>query len=379
MERLAADLTSSGRVDTELHDGDVAGLESAWAELHAGQPGATPFTSPAWAAAWWPHYGDGAEPFLLTVREAGRIVGLAPLVRRRKGPLRVLEPVGMEPGDYWDVLAASGRGVEVAGAVASGLRERSGAWDAWILRCLPPESPVPDALDAQGLRSLVRPPIASPAVELPKTFDAYVAALPATRRQNLRKHLRRLDCGEVELREVTDPGELPAVVHRWQDFRRAQWAAAGRLIDPEHLSPRFAAFVLDCLRALVPTQNALVWEFTHAGRVVGTYVNFVDEQTFFWYLGGFDPAVTRLGIGKIAIGHGIRTSIEAGRVRFDFARGAEPYKYWYGAVDRPLPARVVVGPGPRGWLTLVGASAAIAWRGRRVARDASIPRDNGEA
>jgi hypothetical protein len=29
---------------------------------------------------------------------------LAPLVRRRKGPLRLLEPVGIEPGDYWDAL-----------------------------------------------------------------------------------------------------------------------------------------------------------------------------------------------------------------------------------------------------------------------------------
>ena len=51
---------------------------------------------------------------------------------------------------------------------------------------------------------------------------------------------------------------------RWQDFRRRQWDAAGRDINPEHLSPRFAAFVLDAVAqgvaagALAPQNSALI-------------------------------------------------------------------------------------------------------------------------
>jgi CelD/BcsL family acetyltransferase involved in cellulose biosynthesis len=55
--------------------------------------------------------------------------------------------------------------------------------------------------------------------------------------------------------------------------------------------------------------------------------------TYYWYLGGYDPQTAALGVGKIAIGEGIRTSIDAGRGRYDFMIGAEPYKYWYGARD----------------------------------------------
>jgi CelD/BcsL family acetyltransferase involved in cellulose biosynthesis len=175
--------------------------------------------------------------------------------------------------------------------------------------------------------------------------------------------VRRLDRGQVELEEVSDPARLPEVVERWQGFRRRQWEAVGRDINPEHLSGRFAAFMLDCLRELVPAGRALVWQFHYEGAVVGTYVNFADPQAYYWYLGGFDPAVTRLGLGKIAIGHGIRTSIQQRRARYDFARGAEPYKYWYGAVDRPLAARVVASGRPRSLVALAGARAAIAWRG----------------
>ena len=356
-----------GSVDAELHDGPVEALWDLWADLYRDRPEATPFMAPGWARPWFAHFGGGAEPFVVVVRDGGVPIGLAPLVRRRKGPLRVLEPVGMDPGDYWDVLARPGRAREVAGAAAALLAERAGDWDAWILRCPPPESPVVPALRASPLRSLVRPAIPAPAIELPGDVDAYLASLSSSHRQNLRKHLRRLDRGEVELDDVTDPARLPELVERWQAFRRRQWEAAGKEINPAHLHPRFAAFMLDCLRELLPAGLASAWEFRVDGRVVGTYLNLADATAYHWYLGGFDPAVTKLGLGKIAIGHGIRTSIEAGRARYDFGRGAEPYKYWYGAVDRPLAARVVASERPRSLLAVAGARAAIAWRARREA------------
>ena len=346
----------------ELHEGPPHGLLADWDRLHDAE--ATPFMSAGWAGAWFEHY-DG-EPLLVCVRDGAELVGIAPLVVRRRGPLRVMEPVGMDPGDYWDVLAAPGRRAEVADAAARALREHRGRWDAWILRCLPPGSPVVDALDRAGLRSLVRPPIPAPAIALPDSFDAYLAALPSSHRQNLRKHLRRLDNGEVELRDVRDPAELPAAFARWQDFRRRQWDSAGKEINPEHLSPRFHDFLLDCVGRLLPSGRAMVWEFAREGKVIGTYVNFADELSYYWYLGGFDPAHTKIGLGKIAIGHGIRTSIEQGRARYDFGRGAEPYKYWYGAVDRPLAARVVSSGGVRGLAALTGARAALAYRARRM-------------
>jgi CelD/BcsL family acetyltransferase involved in cellulose biosynthesis len=353
-------------IEAALHEGPPQALLGDWARLYAGQPEATPFMSSEWAAAWFEHYGEGTEPLIVCVRDGGEIVGLAPLVVRRKGLVRVMEPVGMDPGDYWDVLAAPGRREEVADAAARALREHRRRWDAWILRCPPPGSPVVDAIARAGLRSLVRPPIPAPAIALPESFDAYLGSLSSSHRQNLRKHLRRLDNGEVELRELHDTAQLPAALERWQDFRRRQWDSAGKDINPEHLSQRFHDFVLGCVTRLLPTGRAMVWEFAREGEVVGTYVNFADEQAYYWYLGGFDPAHTKVGLGKIAIGHGIRTSIEAGRERYDFGRGAEPYKYWYGAVDRPLAAQVVSSGGVRGLAALAGARAAIAYRERRM-------------
>jgi CelD/BcsL family acetyltransferase involved in cellulose biosynthesis len=101
--------------------------------------------------------------------------------------------------------------------------------------------------------------------------------------------------------------------------------------------------------------------------VIGAYLNFFDAEAYNWYLGGFDPAHAALGLGKIAIGHGIRTSIEAGRRRYDFGRGAEDYKYWYGAEDRLLAARVVGSRRLRSRGALRAAGAAVQLRQRRQA------------
>lgn len=340
-----------------VHRAGIDGLAGEWAELHAADPVATPFTSLGWARAWLAEWDPGAEPAIVCVRDGdGALIGLAPLVQTRRGPLRILEPLGIEPGDYWDVIARPERRADVLEALAAALAARFTPWDAAYLRYLPPGTGTEEALRAAGLVIGVRRDVPAPAIELPDSFDAYLKLLPSNRRQNLKRHLRRLDEGEVELTEVAGDAELDAALDRWQQLRRMQWDSAGKDINPEHLSPRFLAL----MRALAG--DALVWEFRHEGRVVGVYVNFADARTFHWYLGGFDPEVTSLGLGKIAIGHSIRTSIDAGRSRYDFGRGAEPYKYWYGAENRPLPAFVAGHRGPRSRLALAGVKALLARR-----------------
>jgi CelD/BcsL family acetyltransferase involved in cellulose biosynthesis len=341
----------------EVHEGDPEPLLALWGELHAGQAGATPFMHPGWAGPWWRHYGDGARPFVVATDG-----GLAAFALRRRAGQRVLEPWGIEPGDYWDVLAPPGGREAVALGAARVLMDRAADWEAALLRCLPPDSPVEAALRGAGAAIGLSRPIPAPAIELPESFDAYLGSLSKSRRQNLRRHLKRLDGGEVQLREISDPDELPAAFDLWQGFRERQWEAAGKDINPEHLSVRFKAFLLDVTRALLPSGQALVWEFRIDDRPVGMYVNFADAESFHWYLGGFDPAVAAVGIGKIAIGHGIRTSIELGRRRYDFGRGAEEYKYWYGAVDRQLGGLVAGNPRLRSRAVVLGARVMAARR-----------------
>ena len=362
----AGDTTSIAPLEIELHDEGIESLLPDWGRLFEADPEATPFTSPGWARAWWPHWAGSSRPWIVTVRDVGRLVGLAPLVLRSRGPFRVLAPLGRPPGNYWDVLADPDLRTDVASAVAEGIAGRSSEWDAVMLSALPQGAPIERALVAEGFGVRRRPPVPYPEIELPASFDDYLAGLPRKRRKDLRRHLRRLDNGELQCHEVREADELRRSIDRWQELRVKWWKQRSKEMNAEHGSERFRAFMHDLVQQLVPASLATVWEFRREGEVVGVEINLVDERRFYAWLDGYDPEVAHLGLGKIAVGEGIRTSIAAGRAHYDFMVGAEAYKYWFGAHDRHCSWLMFTSNGWRSRAASVaGAAAGLAARVRR--------------
>ena len=359
-------------MDVELvTSADVDSVWQDWEQLFEVDEAATPFNSPGWGRAWLEHWSPDAQPWLMRVRDGDRVAGIAPLALRRDLPAaRLVAMIGKDPGDYWDVIAAAEDRERVALSVGAELARLAPRWDAGILNCFPPESGTLDRFASAGLRVAAREPVVSPRLELPDTFDAYLSGLPSSHRQNLRKHLRRLDSGEVSLREISDPGEMSAVMQRWRSLRSLQWQVSGRQISASHEQDHFHRFMLDAVTRLVDARLAVVWEFTWEERIVGVYVNFADARSFYWYLGGFDPDCARLGLGKIAVGAAIRASIAEGRRVFDFTRGEDAYKYWYGATDRHLASVVIGHSGIRSRVAVTTAMLLSTYRARSLARRA---------
>ena len=318
----------------QVHRGPLDSLLPEWEALFRDDPNATPFAAPGWARAWWPHWSGDSQAWVVTVREQGRLVALAPLVAARRGPFRVLTELGRPPGNYWEPLALPGMRDAAGAAIAAELRARSDEWHAVLLGGMPDGSGFEAALRGAGLRVRARRPTPYPGIALPGSFDEYLAALPRKRRKDLRRHMRRLDDGRLELREVTGDAELRATIDRWQAIRVRWWASRAKDMDPEHASERFRAFVADVVVELVPTGLAQVWEFRQDGVVVGVEVNLMDDERYYSWMGAYDPSVASLGLGKLAIGESIRASIAAGRSYYDLMVGDEDYKYWYGAEDR---------------------------------------------
>jgi CelD/BcsL family acetyltransferase involved in cellulose biosynthesis len=270
----------------------------------------------------------------VTVRDSGRLVGLAPLVLARRGPFRVLTELGRPPGNYWDVLAEPPVREAVGELAMRAVLDHSDEWHALLLGGVRTGSATERALLSGGLRLRTRHPVPYPGIELPATFDEYLAGLPRKRRKDLRRHLRRLDDGRLELRDVTHPDDLNATIDRWQDIRVRWWRHRGKRMDPEHASIRFRDFMRELVVLMVPRGLAQVWELRHDGEVVGVEVNLTDRHAYYSWMGAYDPGVSHLGLGKLAIGESIRESIEAGRDYYDLMVGDEDYKYWYGATDR---------------------------------------------
>jgi CelD/BcsL family acetyltransferase involved in cellulose biosynthesis len=318
-------------VETAVHQEPLDPLLAEWGELFEQDLDATPFSSPQWAQAWWAHWAGTADPWIVTVRDGGKLVGLAALLRRRQGPFWVLHEIGRGPGDYWDILSAPALGDRVAAEIAEEIWRRRPEWDALILDGLH-SGVLSAALSDAGLRVGDRPPLVSVEMPLPATFDDYLETMPSRRRSNLRKHLRRLDEGDFAFSTI-EGAALAGSVDRWHEMRTRWWEERGLELASMHRTGAFRRFTEDAVASLVPAGLAEVWEMTYQGEPAGVCINLVDSRAFYVYLAAFDPKIAKLGPGKIQIGHAIRSSIAAGRSLFDFTIGKDDYKYWFGASD----------------------------------------------
>src|SRR6185503_19097851 len=158
---------------------------------------------------------------------------------------------------------------------------------------------------------------------------------PRKRRKDLRRHLRRLDDGELEVSRVTDRAAIVAPLDRWRALKLSWWEAKEDAeIRPGQRGSRYVGFLRELMPLMVSAGLGEVWELRHSGQVVGVEVSLLDGRNFYSWQGGYDLEVAHLGPGKVAIGEGIRSSIAAGRRYYDLMRGADSYKYWYGCRDR---------------------------------------------
>jgi glycosyltransferase involved in cell wall biosynthesis/CelD/BcsL family acetyltransferase involved in cellulose biosynthesis len=307
--------TRGRRIRTELLDrAQLAALTPAWDELWSRTREATIFQHSAWVLAWCRHLLHGDVSAVAIWRD-GRLAELCPLFRWLDGDASVLSLIGAGASDYLDAIGNEPRELEAA--------LRSLAWDRLELSELRDGSPLL-RIDLPGLDHRVLQE-ACPALAIDPR-EPFAALHPGLRREIA--YQRRRAARELGLRHE------PASLDELWTLHRARWQARGEtgVLDRDRL--------------------ALLEEV--ADHVIGVTVRFGDDlaavaiglsdrDCIRYYLGGFDPRYRQRSAGTLAIAALIEEAARRGARTFDLLRGAEPYKYRFGAVDRTqLWRRVVV-------------------------------------
>jgi CelD/BcsL family acetyltransferase involved in cellulose biosynthesis len=292
-------------------------LADDWHALWLRCSTATPFTTPAWLMAWWEHLGAG-ELRVIALRDAGRLVALAPLQLAPDGTLQLL---GTGVSDYGDALVEPGREPDCARAFAEFV---SASRDV-------------RRLDLRQLRSgsplltsaLVEPDVPCPVVPLAETRER---RLPARFRHELDYERRRLArVGSVSF-ETADTHSLDDFLAALFALHAARWADDGGGVLAEE---RVRAFHRDAARALLADGLLRLHALRVGGEIVGIYHGFHAADRAYYYLGGFAPAWQRYGVGNQLIDFAQQCAASEGAAAFDFLRGQESYKYRWGARDEP--------------------------------------------
>jgi CelD/BcsL family acetyltransferase involved in cellulose biosynthesis len=327
-------------VKIEVHDGLDAVGAAAWSALHARSALRSPFLGWTWQSEWVRAFGRDRRLEVWRVTDGGGdTIGLLPLFEAEPGVLRLIG--GTDVSDYLDLLAAGGR-EEDAWTALLGARASSPA--VWDLRPVPAASVTAAGLGGlartAGLDCAVTLEERCPVLDLPGSWDAYLAGLTGKQRHELTRKMRRLE-REVPAARVTAlaaAGDVAARLADFLDLHRRSRVGKARFMDD-----RMEAFFRGAVLALAGQGQARLWLLDAPEGPLASFITVEWEGTVGLYNSGFRPERAALSPGLVLLAHMIRDAIGRGCRRFDFLRGEERYKYDFGAVPADV-CRVVIAP-----------------------------------
>ena len=289
------------------------------------------FVLPVWLEVWWRVLGSGAEPYLGVVRQGEEIIGIAPLILRDK----TASIIGSaDICDYLDFVVTPGREKDFFAVLLDDLRQKG--INHLDLKPLRPDSTVLTELVklAENRRYEVhcQQEDVSLELDLPATWDEYLALLVPKQRHEVKRKLRRLEeAGEVGYRFVEDRSSVQDVMDTFlKQFTESREEKAN------FLTTRMESFFRTMFEAMAEIGLLRIGILEMDTLPAAMIMCFDYRDCVYLYNSGYDPQYRSLSVGVLSKVLCVKDSIERGRRRFDFLRGGESYKYHMGGREIPL-------------------------------------------
>ena len=294
------------------------------------------FVLPGWLEAWWQAFGAGFEPLVLIVREDGRVIGIAPL------KLKDVEASFMGDNsvcDYLDFITSFGKEAVFSKEVLRFLK--SAGVKSLLMETLRPESiaghNVAEEARALGLPVAFSPIEVSFEMELPSTWEEYLASLESKQRRDVERKMRQLEtAAEVRFKVLSDArvgdAELAAFFQMMTDSRRDK---------AQFMTPVMRSYFESLVKA-ISVYGVLRLAFLEVGvaRVAGI-LYFEYNDRIYLYNSGYMPQYAEMNVGLVSKLYCIKQAIQDKRKVFDFLKGPEVYKSRLGGCEIGLSRCVI--------------------------------------
>lgn len=306
-------------------------IEPEWTAAVRENDASTPFQLPIWLLTWWKHFGSGSL-YVLTFREGSRLIAVVPCFLHEWQGRRQLTLIGSGISDYLDPYVAQEHAAEVIRHLGMHL-EKDHGWDICDWQDLSPDTPLRNIANSKV-------EVATPCCEiaLNRSFDSYFEGLSKDLKRNIRRYSERAkQIGTVRFDASTDGSHtyLDTLIRlhteRWEKRGQPGMIAANRS-EPflRDIAPQFARLGLIRYFAM-----------SFENEVAALLLSFSFDNRIFAYMTAFDPKFDSLGFGRTLLFEAIRHAHVEGYAYWDFLRGDEPFKAWWGAKSKSR-CRVII-------------------------------------
>lgn len=311
---------------------NISQLEPDWSRLLEGMCQPYPFASPAWIQTWWNEFKPEGSLCPLSLRQDGRLLGVAPLMRRGDGLSLAGDP---NICDYMDLVTHC----DNRAAVLKGLLTHLARAESWrvlefwgLAQSSPTLALLPEVAAELGYRVTTKLEATCPGVDLPSTWDDYLANLSKKDRHELRRKLRRVtEAGETRFYCLTDTADVARGMDDFLSMHRGS-----RQDKAEFMTATMESFFRRSTLILADKGLIRLYFLEVGGKRVASVICFAINNDLWLYNSGYDPQYSHLSVGLVSKALCVQDAITQGMRRVDFLRGNERYKYELGAVDRPV-------------------------------------------
>jgi CelD/BcsL family acetyltransferase involved in cellulose biosynthesis len=291
----------------------------------------TVFVLPGWLRVWWQNFGSGQELYLRAVRRGEEVIGIAPLLVQGE----VASIIGSaDVCDYLDFVIAPGAERDFFDTLLDDLSQHS--IKQLSLEALRPDSTVLTHLSSmaeeRNYSVVYEEDGVSLELDLPSSWDGYLAVLDKKQRHELERKLRRLnEAGQVGYRCHCGNGELG-------DFMDAflKLFSLSQKKKASFMTARMEVFFRSLAEAMAEIGLLRLGMLEIDGELAAMVMGFDYNDTMYLYNSCYDTRYRSLSVGILSKVLCIRESIQQGRKKWDFLKGGESYKYHLGGKEVPL-------------------------------------------
>jgi CelD/BcsL family acetyltransferase involved in cellulose biosynthesis len=201
-------------------------------------------------------------------------------------------------------------------------------WDICDWQDLSATTPLSGLKFDSKFEVMTNPDISCSEIPLTGTFDEFQNSRPKDLKRNLRRYRKKAETiGRLQFEVVQEAHaeSMQALV----ELHTAKWERRGQpgMIQAN----RSAEFLCDVARKFECGDMLRFFSLRFRDKIVALIVAFSYAKKMFGYLSAFDPEYEALGFGRTLLFEALRYCYENGYEAWNFLRGDEPFKFWWGA------------------------------------------------
>jgi hypothetical protein len=322
------------RSNSEFHN-----LKEEWNALLENSASRVPFLRHEFLTSWWKTLGGGewekGDLAVVLQRDSrDKLEGIAPFFVHNG---RVLFLGSHEISDYLDIISRAEKLPQVIKQLLTVLEDPSFPdWQRIDLYNILDDSPslpyIRETLLQAGYQleeEILQP---APYISLPSNWDTYLNNLKPRDREEIEKKISSAEKYflPVSWYIVEDPSTLEQELDDFLELMSNH--PQKKLFLTPDMVRQMKIFGREAFRA-----GWLQLAFLQVGDIKASgYLNFDFNDQIWIYNSGINPLFENISPGWVLLGKIIQWAIEHGKVKLDFMRGDEPYKYQFGGIDKQV-------------------------------------------